>query len=117
MLRLVANIAGWFIVSIFLTLYNKLSVTTWGMDFPLTIACQHGRSALLAVPHLAPCATSGRAWRLWAARHSQGEARPLGAQPSPWVLEPAARGVSGWAPSGLALPGSVSSQPEPPDAP
>ena len=70
MLRLVANIAGWFAVSIFLTLYNKLSVTAWGMDFPLTIACQHGRSALLAVPHLAPCATSGRSWRLWAARYT-----------------------------------------------
>ena len=41
MLLLVANIAGWFAVSIFLTLYNKLSVTTWGMDFPLTIACVH----------------------------------------------------------------------------
>ena len=41
MLLLAANIAGWFAVSIFLTLYNKLSVTTWGMDFPLTIATVH----------------------------------------------------------------------------
>lgn len=41
MLLLAANIAGWFVVSIFLTLYNKLSVTTWGMDFPLTITCFH----------------------------------------------------------------------------
>lgn len=41
MLPLVANIAGWFIVSIFLTLYNKLSFTTMGMDFPLTITCIH----------------------------------------------------------------------------
>eukprot|EP00964_Phaeocystis_antarctica_P050296 scaffold29194_cov52-Phaeocystis_antarctica.AAC.2 len=32
----------------------------------------------------------GRAGRLWAARHSQGEAQPLGAPPLPWVLEPAA---------------------------
>ena len=35
----------------------------------------------LAVPQLvfAPCsnASSGRAWRLWAARHSQSEAQPL----------------------------------------
>ena len=41
MLRLAANICGWFAVSIFLTLYNKLSVTAWGMDFPLTITCVH----------------------------------------------------------------------------
>ena len=74
MLRLVANIAGWFIVSIFLTLYNKLSVTTWGMDFPLTIACQHGQSAPLG-------SARGRPLRLLRARlaalagstHSQGE--------------------------------------------
>ena len=36
----------------------------------------------LAVPQLGSCsqACSGRAWWLWAARHSQGEARPLGSQ-------------------------------------
>ena len=34
--------------------------------------------------------SSGRAWRLWAARHSQEEAGPLGAQPLPRVLELAA---------------------------
>ena len=33
----------------------------------------------LAVPQLGSCASSGRAWRLWAARHSQEEAGPLGA--------------------------------------
>ena len=44
----------------------------------------------LAVPQLGSCASSGRAWRLWAARYSQTEARPLGAQPLPRVLEPAA---------------------------
>ena len=33
------------------------------------------------VPQLAPCASPARAWRLWAARHSQGEAQPPGAQP------------------------------------
>ena len=32
----------------------------------------------LAVPQLAPRAFSGRAWRLRAARHTQGEAQPLG---------------------------------------
>eukprot|EP00964_Phaeocystis_antarctica_P096462 scaffold62734_cov36-Phaeocystis_antarctica.AAC.1 len=41
--------------------------------------CQHGQTAPL-----------GRAWQLWAAQHSQGEAQPLGAQPPPWVLELAA---------------------------
>ena len=35
----------------------------------------------LAVPQLGSCASSGRAWRLWAARHSQEEASPLDAQP------------------------------------
>eukprot|EP00964_Phaeocystis_antarctica_P042772 scaffold24522_cov36-Phaeocystis_antarctica.AAC.1 len=44
----------------------------------------------LAAPQLGSCASSGRAWWLWADRHSQGEAQPLGAQPLPWVLEPAA---------------------------
>ena len=39
---------------------------------------QHGQSA---VAQLGSCASSGRAWRLWAVRHSQGEADPLGAQP------------------------------------
>ena len=34
-------------------------------------------SALLAAPELAFCAFSGRAWWLWAARHSQSEAQPL----------------------------------------
>ena len=42
----------------------------------------------LAAPQLASCASSGRAWWLRAARHSQGEAGPLGAQPLPRVLEP-----------------------------
>ena len=32
----------------------------------------------LAVPQLAPCASSGRAWRLCAARHSQSEAPATG---------------------------------------
>ena len=41
----------------------------------------------LAVPQLGSCASSGRAWRLWAARHSHEEAQPLGAQPLPRMLE------------------------------
>ena len=40
-----------------------------------------------AVPQLGSCASSGRAWRLRAARYSQEEAGPLGAQPLPRVLE------------------------------
>ena len=48
----------------------------------------------LAVPQLAPCASSGRIWRLCAARYSQSEARPLGAQPPPRVLELAASKVA-----------------------
>ena len=52
--------------------------------------CQHGQSAPLAVPQLGACASSGRAWRLWAARLSQEEAGPLGVHPLPRVLELAA---------------------------
>eukprot|EP00964_Phaeocystis_antarctica_P079658 scaffold49643_cov57-Phaeocystis_antarctica.AAC.2 len=32
----------------------------------------HGQSAVCAVPQLGSCASSGRAWRLWAPRHYQG---------------------------------------------
>ena len=42
-----------------------------------------GKALPSAAPQLTPCASSGRAWRLWAARHSQSEARPLGARPPP----------------------------------
>ena len=42
------------------------------------------------MPQLGSCASSGCAWRLWVARHSQGEAQPLGAHPLPRVLELAA---------------------------
>ena len=52
--------------------------------------CRSPRSMVkvlsLAVPQLGSCASSGRAWRLRAARHSQAEAGPLGAQPLPPVL-------------------------------
>ena len=44
----------------------------------------------LAVPEVGPCALSGRAWRLWVARHSQEETQSLSAQPLPRVLERAA---------------------------
>ena len=44
----------------------------------------------LAVPQLCSCASSGRALRLWAARHSQEEIVPLRSQPLPRLLEPAA---------------------------
>ena len=43
-----------------------------------------------AVPQLAPCASSGCAGRLWAARRFQEEAGPPDAQPLPRVLELAA---------------------------
>ena len=48
----------------------------------------------LAVPQLAPCASSGRACRLWAALYPQSEAQPLGAQPPPRGLERAASKVA-----------------------
>ena len=35
-------------------------------------AAQHGQRAVRAVPPLGSCASSGRAWWLWAARYSQG---------------------------------------------
>ena len=40
------------------------------------------------------CTSSGRAWRLWAARHSQGAVEPLAAQPQPRVLERATSKVA-----------------------
>ena len=42
------------------------------------------------MPQLGSCASSGRAWRLWAARHSQEAANPLRTQPLPRLLELAA---------------------------
>ena len=38
-------------------------------------------------PQLGSCASPGRAWRLWAARHSQEEAGPLGAHATASMLE------------------------------
>ena len=45
-------------------------------------------------PSFGSCASSGHTWRLWAARYSQGEPRPLSAQPLPRVLELAASKVA-----------------------
>ena len=60
----------------------------------LPLALQHGQSAPSAAPQLGPCASSGRAWRHWAARYSQEEADPLGSQPLPRVLERATSKVA-----------------------
>eukprot|EP00964_Phaeocystis_antarctica_P050439 scaffold29301_cov52-Phaeocystis_antarctica.AAC.1 len=57
---------------------------------PRWTVAQLAQSAGWAGPQPGSCASSGRAWRLRAARHSQGEARPLTAQPLPLVLELAA---------------------------
>ena len=48
------------------------------------------------MPELGSCASTGRAWRLWAAQHSQKEAGPLGAQPLPRMLERAASKATGF---------------------
>ena len=48
----------------------------------------------LAGPQLAPCALSGRAWRLWAAQYSQSEAQPRGTRPQPRGLTRAASKVA-----------------------
>ena len=42
---------------------------------------QHMPKCPSAGPQLGACTSSGRAWRLWAARHSQGRGQPPGAQP------------------------------------
>ena len=56
---------------------------------PCSTALRHGQSAPLGsmVPQLGSCASSGRACRLRAARHSQGGPRSLGSQPRPQLLE------------------------------
>ena len=46
------------------------------------------------VPQFAPCASSGRARRPLAARHSQGEAQPPGAPPRPRGLKRAGSEVT-----------------------
>ena len=47
-----------------------------------------------AVPQLAPCASSGRAWRLRAAWYSQSKARPRGSPPPPRGLKRASSKVA-----------------------
>ena len=50
-----------------------------------------GKVPIWRCPSSAPAPPRGvRAWRLWTARHTDAQAGPLGAQPLPWVLEPAA---------------------------
>ena len=45
---------------------------------------QHGQSAVLAVPQLGSCASSGRAWQLfWLVRRFKVEGGPLGDRPLP----------------------------------
>ena len=46
---------------------------------PMRMHASRVKVPLLAEPQLGSCASSGRAWRLRAARHSQEEAGPLGA--------------------------------------
>ena len=57
-----------------------------------TLYCTAARSKPppLAAPQLGSRASSGRAWRLWAARYAQEEAGPLGAQPLPRAFRLAA---------------------------
>ena len=40
-LQVAANTAGWFVVSIFMTLFNKWLFTSSGMHFPLLVTCVH----------------------------------------------------------------------------
>ena len=61
---------------------------------PLECVQHHGHIASAAVPRLASCASSARARRLWAARHSWSEAQPVGSQPRPQLLELAASKVA-----------------------
>ena len=70
-----------------------LSSPPWWTFPRRTAAPRHGQSAALAAPQLGSCASSVRARRLWAARHSQEEAEPLDTQPLPRVLAPAASKV------------------------
>ena len=52
---------------------KESEVAPWQLDLPCIdttlqmarMAMHHGQSAPLAVPQLAPCACSARAWRLW----------------------------------------------------
>ena len=75
---------------------------------PRHAVSQHGHSLTpLAGPQLGSCAFSGRTWWLSAARHSQVEVRPPGAQSLPRVIELAASEVAdSWAFDHSGLPPS-----------
>jgi hypothetical protein len=60
-----------------LLLHPEVTVRFDAALFSLTVA-RHGQSAPWAAPQLGSCASSARAWRLWALRHSQVEAGPTG---------------------------------------
>ena len=68
----------------------RLETETWHAQYAQSALLGSAPARLL----LARCASSARAWRLWAARHSQSEARPLGSQPRPQLLERAASKVA-----------------------
>ena len=77
--------------------------TTAAASSAASAARQHGQSAPSAAHQLGPCASSGRAWRLWLAGRSEGwEPRTLGAQPLPRVLELAASKAASKGPSKAA---------------
>ena len=61
-----------------------------GIDHGLRRCGGMCQSAVWPVPQLGSCASSGCAWRLWAARYAQEEAGPLGAQPLPRAFRLAA---------------------------
>ena len=54
-----------------------LGTTTYALSGPYSMVEVRASAA----PQLGPCASSGRSWRLWAARHSRGE-RPAHWAPS-----------------------------------
>ena len=61
---------------------HRSMVTKLGLGLGLGLRLGSIRSKVKlrpwAVPQLGSCASSGRNWRLWAAQHSQEEARPTG---------------------------------------
>ena len=63
--------------------YHPQVGRSWKEEGFELLALQHGQSAVWAAPQLGSYASSGRAWRLWAARYSRGEAQPLGTPPFP----------------------------------
>ena len=52
---------------------SSLAAIVWA-NFVYFFAC----NSTVKAPQLGSCASSGRAWRLWAARRSQGRGRPTG---------------------------------------